>query len=139
MTGKFLQLRLKYISEIWTSLSNEKKKGVNIKEILEKYPYSKYSYLEESGIERLSLIKQHINNLRFTWLCINNAQQGVPLIQQIINESGMTAAVKKFSEIKDEIDTKYYFNENEMNNFGYSLMNENKIDKAIEIFKMNVA
>jgi serine-type D-Ala-D-Ala carboxypeptidase/endopeptidase len=51
----------------------------------------------------------------------------------------MTAAVKKFFEIKEEIGNKYYLNENEMNRFGYSLINENKINEAIEIFKMNVA
>ena len=59
-------------------------------------------------------------------------------IAQIVEESGIPAAAKRFSEIKEESGNKYYFLEAEFNSAGYRLLNNNKINKAIAIFQMNV-
>ncbi len=54
-----------------------------------------------------------------------------------INEEGIKSAVAQFKQMKEEKDA-FVLRENEMNQLGYSLMNENKLDEAVAIFKLNV-
>lgn len=51
-------------------------------------------------------------------------------------DKGLPAAMDLFSEIKDA--EEYDLNEGQMNSFGYDLLRNDKIDAAIEIFKLNV-
>jgi len=63
-----------------------------------------------------------------------------PLLTNLINSAktkGLKDAIAEAKEIaKDK--TKYSFNEGEINNYGYVLLQSGKTDDAIEIFKLNV-
>ena len=59
-------------------------------------------------------------------------------LAEIIDEDGIQEAVKAYHQLKKEESESFYFSEKELNNLGYELMNENKINEAIEIFKLNI-
>jgi CubicO group peptidase (beta-lactamase class C family) len=63
-----------------------------------------------------------------------------PLLTNLINTAktkGLKDAIAEAKELaKDK--TKYSFNEGEINNYGYVLLQSGKTDDAIEIFKLNV-
>jgi tetratricopeptide (TPR) repeat protein len=46
--------------------------------------------------------------------------------------------VKKYREFKNDPRRKYYDTQSDMNRFGYQLLNANNVDRAIEVFKLNV-
>jgi CubicO group peptidase (beta-lactamase class C family) len=56
-------------------------------------------------------------------------------ILEVIKTSGITKAIKHFKELK-KLDN-YALIESEMNAVGYQLLNENKIDDAIVVLKLN--
>jgi CubicO group peptidase (beta-lactamase class C family) len=55
----------------------------------------------------------------------------------VIKEEGIKTAVDQFKQMKEEKEL-FRLYENEMNQLGYALLNENKIDEAIAVFKLNV-
>lgn len=59
-------------------------------------------------------------------------------IKQFYENEGIEKALSIFNKLKLKENNKYYFTENEFNNFGYKLLYANAISNAIKIFEMNV-
>jgi CubicO group peptidase (beta-lactamase class C family) len=58
-------------------------------------------------------------------------------LSSVINDEGIKAAVDQFKEMKNAKEL-FALKENEMNQLGYSLMNENRLEEAAAVFKLNV-
>ncbi len=59
-------------------------------------------------------------------------------LAEIIDDEGIDAAVKTYWQLKKENPDLFDFSETELNNLGYELLRENRIDDAIKIFQVNV-
>jgi predicted alpha/beta superfamily hydrolase len=59
-------------------------------------------------------------------------------VEEAIYTSGIDAGIIRYQEVKVEDRSQLYFDENEFNSLGYSLIAKEMIDAAIEVFKMNV-
>lgn len=59
------------------------------------------------------------------------------LINTLINE-GIEATIATYEKVKTTESDSYKFSEESLNNFGYELLEANKVKEAIEIFKLNV-
>lgn len=59
-------------------------------------------------------------------------------MSQFIKENGIAAAVIEYRALFATRSKKYYFDEDQLNDLGYSLLRNNKPADAIEIFKLNV-
>ncbi|MFC2092898.1 serine hydrolase [Bacteroidota bacterium] len=57
---------------------------------------------------------------------------------RITMSEGVAEGVKQLKELKEKKNEEYYIDENEINNFGYYLLGKERIDDAIEVFKLNV-
>ena len=60
------------------------------------------------------------------------------VIEKVMMNSGIEAAVKKFHELRYGSVEEYSFVETEFNALGYRLIQSGKIVEAVEVFKMNV-
>jgi tetratricopeptide (TPR) repeat protein len=60
---------------------------------------------------------------------------------KVIEHQGVEKAIERFHQMKDQYRKTYRFDfsEREINTLGYMLMRENKLDEAIEIFKLNIS
>ncbi|MEE9501556.1 MAG: MBL fold metallo-hydrolase [Candidatus Aminicenantaceae bacterium] len=139
MSGEFISLWRDYLVELWNNLSAASEEGLDLVTVQDRFSYeNKYSFISKSGIDPEQLKREHENNVKYVWMRIKESQSAATVIGQVIAESGMDAAIKKYAEIKEVPGEKYYFDEVEMNRLGYQLINQNKLKEAIEIFKMNV-
>lgn len=59
-------------------------------------------------------------------------------LNKIIEKEGISAAVKSFEDLKSDSADKYDFSSTELINLGYKLLLKDKIEEALEIFKINV-
>ncbi len=63
-------------------------------------------------------------------------------LYKTLSDSGVAAAAAQYRTLKKQYDkpgsTAYDFSESVLNRLGYRLLNENKPDEAIAIFKLNV-
>ncbi|HEX9975549.1 MAG TPA: MBL fold metallo-hydrolase [bacterium] len=138
MTARFLCTWRDYLVDLYQKFASAKKEGLDFDTIKKRHPYENFSYIEKSGITPDQLRREHDTNLRFCYYQIYDLQSASQSFYEIITQSGITAAVDKFKELRSTKDAKYYFDETEFNQIGYRLMREGRGKEAIEIFKMNV-
>ncbi len=62
----------------------------------------------------------------------------VTVIEKVVKESGVAAAIQKYRELKTNSSGEYRFQGKALNTVGYNLLSHNQIEAAIEIFKLNV-
>lgn len=65
-------------------------------------------------------------------------ESGALNMETIIEEAGIDAALTKYHVMKESDPGKFYFDEIELNEVGYGLLQKEKVDEAIEIFKIAV-
>ncbi|HKQ51432.1 MAG TPA: prolyl oligopeptidase family serine peptidase [Pyrinomonadaceae bacterium] len=61
------------------------------------------------------------------------------VLGRVVREQGAEAAVKRYYELKRTRQDTYDFGERELNTLGYTLLREQRVKEAVEIFKLNVA
>jgi glyoxylase-like metal-dependent hydrolase (beta-lactamase superfamily II) len=139
MSGEFISLWRDYLVGLWKDLSAAREEGLDLEAVQDRFSYDKkYSFISKSGIDPERLRREHLNSAKYMWMRIHESQSATTVLGQVIAESGIDAALKKYAEIKDAPVEEYYFDEVEMNRLGYQLINQKKLKEAIEIFKMNV-
>jgi tetratricopeptide (TPR) repeat protein len=60
------------------------------------------------------------------------------LLTEALAEGGLSETITKYREWQADLLNKYAYVEAELNALGYRLLTSNRIDEAIEIFKLNV-
>jgi len=63
----------------------------------------------------------------------------IPLLVRSYQAKGVKAAVEAYEAVKKDQPDAYTFNDGDINLFGYELLWANKLDDAIEIFRLNIA
>jgi glyoxylase-like metal-dependent hydrolase (beta-lactamase superfamily II) len=138
MPVKFISLWRDYLVEVWEGLNEVKKEGLSFEDIQDRFSYDKkFTYLEQSGLDKEQLRRDHQQSLRFTWMRVLEQRSAATVLEQIIGESGIKIALEKYKEIRSKKEQKYYFDEAEFNRLGYMLLMGKRIPEAIEVFKMN--
>lgn len=139
MPVKFISFWRDYLVDVWEGLNKAKREGLSFEEVQDRFSFDKkFTYLEQSGLDKEQLRRDHEQSLRFTWMRVLEQQSAATLLEQIIAESGIKTALEKYKEIRSKKEQKYYFDETEFNRLGYRLLGGKKISEAIEVFKMNI-
>lgn len=55
-----------------------------------------------------------------------------------LKQNGVTAIASTYNRLKESSPTEYQFSERHLNNFGYQLLQQKKLNAAIEVMKLNV-
>lgn len=130
-------LRFEYISGLWQDMCNAKKSNYNFAEVSEILNFQKkYNFLTKTPFPVNVLHNFHQNAMKTFWkqLTTNAALK----VEETLKESGLTKALEKYNEMKSSGGNDYFFDETDFNALGYKLLQENKTDNAIAIFKLNV-
>jgi tetratricopeptide (TPR) repeat protein len=139
MTGSFLALWRDYLVDLWDGVNEAKRKSLDFAGIQKQLAYEpRFTYLEKSGLDEAKLRRDHQLGLRYMWYRANEMQSAATLLMETLTESGTEAFEKKLQKIRTEKDTQVYFDEAELNQLGYRLISQNKLDEAITVFKTNV-
>ena len=67
----------------------------------------------------------------------NSGEPAAFIIEKIIDEEGIEAAIERYNELKASNRGEYIFKEGLMNTVGYRLLGNDKFTEAIDIFKLN--
>jgi glyoxylase-like metal-dependent hydrolase (beta-lactamase superfamily II) len=85
----------------------------------------------------LIAFNQHVEEL-WTGLQEGKKYCNPNALRQVIEKSGIEAAVQEFHQMRTTENDKYFFLESGFKNLAYQLLRQNKTNEAIEIFKMNL-
>jgi tetratricopeptide (TPR) repeat protein len=126
-----------YIVNLWEGVQAAKAEGLDFEEVQKRFPLEeRYYYLKDLGHTDTELLRFQARNVEAFWRQL--FESAAQAMQQVIEESGIQAAIKKYHKMKEDQKAKYYFGENDFNALGYRLMGSGKIDEAIEVFKLNI-
>ncbi|KPJ59219.1 MAG: hypothetical protein AMJ46_11985 [Latescibacteria bacterium DG_63] len=70
----------------------------------------------------------------------NRFRRGVSaasMVEEVIEAAGLQEGIKRYHELKEEQSGEYFFSERSFNLLGYRLLGKEKIQEALEIFKLN--
>ena len=65
-------------------------------------------------------------------------EHAAELVEQAIQADGLEAGLKTYAELKEKGGAEIFFSESAFNQLGYRYLTANKLNEAIEIFKLNV-
>ena len=137
-----LESRRRLIQAVWEKVLEADSVGLSLDATLEKlnlieteFPYTKN--WEGFSFNNGEIIRSDIKRTaRAIWKKFHKS--AAVKIEQVLNDVGKEAAIEEYHRLRSDDQRTYYFSESEFNALGYKLMNENKIQYAIEIFKLNV-
>jgi len=135
-TPEKIDLWRDYIVDLWSGLQKAKAEGLAFEEAAARLPLGeKYLYLRENGHSDARIQEFHRGNLEAFWSQL--VESAAQLVQEALRVGGTDAGTKKFEELKAD-KSRYFFNEHQFNNAGYVLLNSDRVDEAIALFKMNL-
>lgn len=137
-----LESRRLLIQAVWEKVLEADSSGLSLDATLEKlnlieteFPYTKN--WEGFSFNNGEIIRSDVKRTaRAIWKKFHKS--AAAKIEQVLNDVGKEAAIEEYHKLRSDDQRTYYFSESEFNALGYKLMNENKIQNAIEIFKLNV-
>jgi tetratricopeptide (TPR) repeat protein len=94
--------------------------------------------LNNTGRAKLGEISRGISNILYDQPYRLPKQSIAKLLYKILEKDGVDAAIKQYQQLKSKEKKSYDFGERELNNLGYQLLQEKKVDEAIKIFILNV-
>lgn len=99
-------------------------------------------YRVEKNEDELEFIAGENGNIQSLLIYSNTVmQRGEPvtiMMEEVIAEKGVGEGIARYHVVKMEDSGEYIFSEKSLNALGYKLLNDGKIEDAIEVFKLNV-
>ncbi|MHB0969765.1 MAG: hypothetical protein ACYC7A_15215 [Thermoanaerobaculia bacterium] len=137
LSMKGAQARVNYVRALWDGTHAAVKDGRGIADVYTDYALAKrFPELASSpGCSPLN----HGSTIGEMWKIAANQESGAQRLYALIDEGAPESAVREVMDEREKKVAKYYFVENEINAFGYRLLQENKVPKAIALFKLYVA
>lgn len=106
-------------------------------DVLEKWSIGRFRFEREvfkRGVHMTAPAEALAKGIRMTF----GGRSICEAMYEAYKRGGMEAAGAQYRDFKERADPDYNFGESELNNLGYVLLFQEKIDDAIEVFKMNV-
>lgn len=131
------QARVNYVRTLWDGTNGAVKDGKKIADVYTDYALAtRFPELASSpGCSPLN----HGTTIGEMWKIVANQESAAQRLYALIDEGAPESAVREVMAEREKKIAKYYFVENEINASGYRLLQENKVPKAIALFKLYVA
>lgn len=130
------QARVNYVRALWDGANGAVKDGKGIANVFTDYALAtRFPELASSpGCSPLN----HGSTIGEMWKIAANQESAAQRLYALIDEGAPESAVREVMAEREKKIAKYYFVENEVNALAYRLLQENKLPKAIALFKLNV-
>jgi tetratricopeptide (TPR) repeat protein len=136
-TRKELEARRDLIRNVYEKVLVAEKVGQDLQSLLDRFASLETEFPAIADWEVPQLI---VGDIARTTIGIwrQSHLSTAEIVRQTLEEQGVEAAVNKFHDIQSSNDNRYYLTKGDFNRLGYELMRQEKIEEAIEIFRLNV-
>jgi CubicO group peptidase (beta-lactamase class C family) len=93
--------------------------------------------LNNTGGASLSAMRQEITKVLYGKPFEAPKKSIVSALYKSLQQSGVTAITSTYNRLKEISPNEYQFSENQLNNFGYQLLQKTKMIAAVEVMKLN--
>lgn len=130
------QARVDYIRTLWNGIHKAVQAGKGLEDVHAEYRLdTRFASLASSpGFSG----RNHASTIAEMWRIAANQESAAARLYALIDEGAPEAAIQEVLAEREKKQSKYFFVEGEINGHGYRFLGEEKVDKAIAIFKVNV-
>jgi glyoxylase-like metal-dependent hydrolase (beta-lactamase superfamily II) len=136
LTLKGFEDRVNYIGTLWEGVNKGLQEGKSFREIQAAYDMNK-RFPELVKSPGCSLGNNYSTILEM-WTASTGQGSAAKKLYELIEAGAGDDAVKQVMAEKDAAKPKYFFLEEQVNGYGYRFVQDNKLQKAIALFKLNV-
>lgn len=130
------EARVDYVRALWEGLRAAVEKGKDLPEVQAEYRLAtRFAGLASSpGFSD----RNHAMTLQEMWKIAAGQESAAITLHALIEEGAGEAALRRVLAEREKKPGAFYFSEGEINGHGYAFLRENKVDKAIALFRLNV-
>ena len=128
--------RVDYVRTLWEGIQRSAKEGKDFAGVLAEYQLEqRFPGLAKSpGFSARS----HTGTVAEIWRVVTNQESAASKLYALLDEGASEAAMREVLTDRTAGRGKYFFMENDINGHGYRFLQQEKVDKAIALFKLNV-
>jgi len=130
------EARVEYVRALWEGVTAAAAEGGSLEEFQAEYRLAtRFPDLAESpGFAA----DRHYGSISEIWAVASNQKSAARTIFDLIDEGADEAAVREVLADRDSTSPGYFFIENEFNGYGYAFLQQDKVEQAIKLFRINV-
>jgi glyoxylase-like metal-dependent hydrolase (beta-lactamase superfamily II) len=129
------EARVEYVRTLWSGINRAAEEGKTVEEIQTEYRLdTRFPHLVDSPG-----FSQQINYASVTelWREVSGQASAARTVYRLLNDGADDSAVRGVIAERGSGSPAYFFSETEFNAYGYVLLQQNKIDEAVEMFEIN--
>lgn len=139
MTKKQLSIYRDYLVDLWEGLRKAKADGLDFEAVRDGFAHEKkFKYLDGFGLPEEQVRRNHQQSLQTMWRNVHGVKSVMAELRGILSSDGLKAAKARYKGIMSSGNTGYFFDENEINRWGYYYLGKNSLEEALFIFGINV-
>ena len=130
------EARVDYVRTLWEGVSAAAADGTNLEAVQAEYRLdTRFPDLVDSpGFTP----DRHYASVSEIWTVVSDQESAARTVYELIDGGADEAAVQAVLAHRDDPSPDYFFVEGEFNGYGYALLQQGKVDRAIEMFRINV-
>lgn len=137
LTQKGFADRYAYLRTMYDGVTKAAEEGVRLEDLLTDFNLRE-RFPNLAGTPGFTQDRDHYGSVLALWTDVTDAESASAALASMIEEKGLKDAIAAIKAKRAEGSDGYYFLEGGFNALGYSYLNEEHYDEAIEVFKLNV-
>ncbi len=130
------EARVEYVRALWNGINRAAAEGTSLADVQAAYRLdTRFPELVES---RGFSARENATTIQEMWTEVTGEASAARTLFQLIDEGAAEPALREVLAERGRQPSKYYFNENEINAYGYAFLQQDRVEQAIALFKLNV-
>ncbi len=136
LTMKGFEERVSYVRALWEGVNSAVREGKSLAQVQTEYRLdTRFPELASSpGFSR----RNTYSTVLEIWDGVTGQKSAAEAVFGLVDEGAAEEAIRQVLADRDAKTPKYYFLEDQFNAYGYRFLQENRVDQAIALFKLNV-
>ncbi len=129
------EARVEYVRTLWNGVSLSAEEGKTMEEVQTDFGFADTfpDLVDSPGFSR----QRHFTSVAEIWREVTDQASAARTIFTLLDEGADEGAIRRVVADRDSESSEYFFMETEINAYGYGFMQQDKIDNAIAMFRIN--
>jgi glyoxylase-like metal-dependent hydrolase (beta-lactamase superfamily II) len=130
------EARVEYVRTLWDGVAEAVADGESFDAVQAEYQLAArfLDLVNSPGFEQA----RHYSTVTEIWSELTDQLAAAPVLFELIDQGAGETAIRAVVDDRSSTSPKYFFIENDINGYGYFLLQNDKVEQAIRMFRINV-
>jgi tetratricopeptide (TPR) repeat protein len=130
------EARVKYVRTLWEGVSAAAAEGRSLEAVQAEYRLD--TRFPELATSPGFAPDRHFGSISEMWTIVSDQQSAARAVYELLEQGAEDAAIRAVLAERTSESPAYFFIEAEFNAYGYAFLQHEKVDQAVEMFRVNV-